>query len=112
MSETTVANSTNSAVVSIQSAAKTIFGSATTHGKNRKNVREIINETSRLFTQYGSQWEEEISTQSSTSTEHSPRLVADELAKLADLLKQGFLSPEEFSAQKARLLGVEEKNIH
>jgi Short C-terminal domain len=109
------ANGTNSAIVSIQSAAKTIFGSATTHGRNRQNVREIINETSRLLTQYGSQWEEEMGLKPNTpqysSTEYSHRLIADELAKLADLLKQGFLSPEDFSAQKARLLGSDEKNI-
>lgn len=50
----------NAAVVSVQSAAKTIFGSATTHGKNRENVREIITHTSKLLTEHGSQWEEEI----------------------------------------------------
>ena len=35
-------NGANAAVASVQSAARTIFGSATTHGKNRANVREII----------------------------------------------------------------------
>jgi hypothetical protein len=104
-----VASDRNSAVVSIQSASKTIFGSAMTHGKNRENVRKIINQTSNLLSQYGSRWQEEMglktSTPSSTSAEHSSRLVADELMKLADLLKSGVLTPEEFSAQKARLLG-------
>jgi len=43
--------------------------------------------------------------------QHAPResagsvLVADELAKLGDLLRQGLLTPDEFQQQKARLLG-------
>lgn len=34
-----------------------------------------------------------------------PPLIADELSKLADLREQGVVTEEEFSAQKARLLG-------
>jgi hypothetical protein len=100
----------NAAVVSVQSAAKTIFGSATTHGKNRENVREIITHTSKLLAEHASQWEEEMglkpNAQGSTSLGQSPGLIADELMKLAALREQGLLSPEEFSAQKARLLGT------
>lgn len=35
----------------------------------------------------------------------APLSVADELAKLNGLLQQGILTPDEFAAQKARLLG-------
>jgi hypothetical protein len=98
----------HSAIVSVQSAAKTIFGSATTHSKNRENVREIITHTSNLLAKHGSQWEEEIglkpNAQGSTSLGQPPGLIADELTKLAALREQGLLSPEEFNAQKARLL--------
>jgi len=99
----------NAALVSIQSAAKSVFGSATTHGKNRENVRKIISHTSALLTQNGAQWEEEmglkLSTPASTSNEQSPRLVADELMKLAELRSAGILTDAEFDAQKAKLLG-------
>ena len=98
----------HAAVVSVQSAAKTIFGSATTHSKNRENVREIITHTSNLLAKHGSQWEEEMglkpNAQGSTSLAQPPGLIADELTKLAALREQGLLSPEEFNAQKARLL--------
>lgn len=36
----------------------------------------------------------------------APVSVADELAKLADLMRQGFLTEAEFQSQKARLLGI------
>lgn len=46
------------------------------------------------------------------ATQHAPQpvpatpvSVADELTKLNELLQQGVLTPEEFAAQKARLLG-------
>lgn len=108
VSVSVVENGENGAVVSVQSGAKTIFGSATTHGKNRKNVRKIIHHTSKILEQNGSQWKEEIglttSSSEQTSTEQSPRLIADELMKLADLRDKGILSPEEFSKQKTQLL--------
>jgi hypothetical protein len=102
------ASGANAAVVSVQSAAKTIMGSITTHSKNRKNIKDIINNTSKVLAQYGPQWQEEMglkpSPSASTSSEQSPHQVADELVKLADLRDRGILSPEEFTAQKARLL--------
>ena len=98
----------NSAVVSVQSAAKTIFGSATAHGKNRENVREIITHTSNLLAEHGSQWEEEMglkpTANDSRSLGKSAGSIADELVKLAALREQGILTPEEFNMQKAKLL--------
>jgi hypothetical protein len=37
--------------------------------------------------------------------ERNPTHVADELAKLAELVKSGALTPEEFAEQKKKLLG-------
>ncbi len=94
----------NSSVLSIQSGAKTIFGSATTHAKNRQNIREIINATSNILTQHGSDWEKEMNAPSYPSGSPSSRLIADEISKLADLLEKGVLTREEFDTQKAKLL--------
>lgn len=102
------ANGSNAAIVSVQSAAKTVFGSATTHGKNRQNVRAIIHQTSQLLAQYGAQWMEEMGlkpTAPAASPENPPNLVADELTRLADLHERGILTSEEFDRQKAKLLG-------
>lgn len=102
-------NGADSAVVSVQSGAKTIFGSATTHGKNRENVKQIIQRTSELLAQHASEWQEEMGLKSlapmSNSTGQVTQSIADEISKLAVLRDQGLLSPEEFNGQKARLLG-------
>ncbi len=97
----------SAAIVSVQSGAKTIFGSATTHGKNRENVKEVIQRTSELLVRHGSEWLNEMGLQQQTSTPPTQptQSVADELAKLAALRDQGLLTPEEFNGQKARLLG-------
>lgn len=100
-------NGPSAAIVSVQSAAKTIFGSATTHGKNRENVKEIIQRTSELLVQHGSEWINEMGLQQQASAQATQptQSVADELVKLAALRDQGLLTPEEFNGQKARLLG-------
>ncbi|MEU4996568.1 DUF4429 domain-containing protein [Streptomyces sp. NPDC021622] len=50
--------------------------------------------------------DEAIATQHGThSVPATPASIADELSKLAQLREQGVLSPEEFEAQKAKLLG-------
>ncbi|WP_084600619.1 SHOCT domain-containing protein [Aromatoleum toluclasticum] len=102
-------NGGSGATISVQSAAKTIFGSATTHGKNRENVREIIRRTSELLAQDGSRWQEEMGLIAdpmlSASSAQSVQSVADEITKLAALRDQGILTPDEFNSQKARLLG-------
>jgi hypothetical protein len=99
---TVCANGDQAAVVSVQSGAKTVFGSATTHGKNRKNVREIINAISELLRSQGEIWRNEMGLVPQASSSKSS--VADELTKLARLREQGILSDAEFQAQKARLL--------
>lgn len=98
-------NGADAAVVSVQSGAKTIFGSATTHGKNRKNVRHIIQRTSELLAQHASEWQKEMRLEPQAPIPSSTRSIADEILKLAALRDQGLLSPEEFNGQKARLLG-------
>jgi hypothetical protein len=100
------ANGDQAGVISVQSAAKTVFGSGTTHAKNRKNVRQIITRTSELLQEHGSDWRSEMGLEPATSTTTatpSPSL-ADELRKLAELRDQGVLNPEEFETQKQKLL--------
>jgi hypothetical protein len=102
-------NGANSSVVSVQSGAKTIFGSATTHSKNRENVKKIIQGTSEQLAQNGSDWQSELGLKTEVPITHSSeqaiQSIADEISKFAALRDQGLLSEEEFSKQKARLLG-------
>jgi hypothetical protein len=91
-------NGDQAAVVSVQSAAKTIFGSGTTHGKNRKNIREILSRTSALLQENGGKWRKEMGLAPASVS------VADELVKLAQLRDQGILNESEFQQQKAQLL--------
>jgi hypothetical protein len=102
-----MASGDQSAVVSIQSASKTVIGSGTAHGKNRKNVRGIISKTSEILQESGVSWRGEMGLDpapaAAAGTAPSSS-VADELAKLAQLRDQGVLTEAEFAAQKARLL--------
>ena len=93
--------------VSVQSAAKTIFGSATTHGRNRRNVRDIISRTSEILQEHGVAWSTEMAVAPSASSVSTPSpqvSVADELSKLAQLRDKGIIDESEFQAQKGRLL--------
>ena len=100
--------SPNTATISVQSGAKTILGSGTTHGKNRENVKLIINQTSKILTENGALWCQELGIDlnaSPVSSGAATLSVADELMKLALLRDQGILSPDEFATQKGRILG-------
>jgi hypothetical protein len=93
----------SASTIAVASGAKTIFGSATTHGKNKKNVREILASTSRVLQRNGEVWLaerghiREVVGESSTS-------IADELGKLAALRDSGALTTQEFEIQKQKLL--------
>ncbi len=90
----------------VASAAKTIFGSATTHGKNRKNIQKIIAATATALEIHGDQWAAEMGIPpAQTQAGQAVPSVADELRKLGELRDQGLLTEEEFSSQKLRLLG-------
>jgi hypothetical protein len=97
----------DSSVVSIGSGAKTIFGSATTHGKNRQNVREILEQTSRVLQKSGALWRAELAPPSPVSPPAAaqlPKSLADEIVKLVVLRDRGVLTAEEFDALKQRLV--------
>src|SRR6185312_10127258 len=99
------ANGENAAVVSIRSGAKTILGSATTHGKNRKNVREIIAQTSMVLKEQGAKWSEELrAKQPIFEGGKSPTSVVDEISKLAALMERGAITKDEFDALKTKLM--------
>ncbi len=73
-----------------------------THGKNRKNVRDIIEATSKVLATKGEEWREEMGLSASVSSGPS---LADELSKLVALRDQGAIDADEFQAAKAKLLG-------
>jgi hypothetical protein len=91
--------------VQIASGAKTIAGSATTHGRNRKNVQQIISAASHVLEQKGALWTQEMGLAPIPEAIPAQRSVADELQKLAELHAGGLLSLDEFESQKQRLLG-------
>jgi hypothetical protein len=84
--------------VSITSTPKTgvMFGGAFDMGKNRKNIENILSETSKIL----SLLEPEVQIEESTKTTS----IADELQKLKKLLDDGILTKEEFNQQKSKLL--------
>jgi hypothetical protein len=93
----------SSSSVGVASGANTIFGSATVHGKNRKNVAQIIAKTSDILKLKGTIWSAELGPAETPQSGASGSLT-DELMKLADLQKQGLLTEEEFHTAKAHLL--------
>lgn len=97
----------NSSTVGIASGAKTILGSATVHGKSRKNVAQIIAETSEILKEKGQQWTAEIGLFQPPGTAAGlPGSISAELEKLASLRDQGVLTEPEFQAAKGRLLSA------
>jgi len=105
ISVTVTSSGPDAAIISVGSGAKTIFGSATAHGKNKQNVSEIINHTSAILQKYGVQWKTDLGLQAPpTALSGTSPSIADELAKLAALRDQGVLTPAEFEDQKQRIL--------
>ena len=93
--------------LAVASGAKTILGSATTHGKNRKNIEKIIDETSKVLEQHGGDWTQEMGLAvAKVGLPDQPASAADEIKKLAELRDAGVVTPEEFEAKKSQLLGL------
>ncbi|MUZ72946.1 hypothetical protein GOZ90_09650 [Agrobacterium vitis] len=106
-----VSSSGQNAIVSIGSGAKTIIGSATSHGKNKKNVSDILNATSTLLERHGQEWLSELApppiAQAALPDPHNStilRSVADELMKLAKLRDEGIITDAEFDALKSKII--------
>lgn len=93
--------------VQIGSATKTIMGSATAHGKNRRNVQALITKTSQLLEANGSAWATEMGLDGPVPHHGiAPSSDADEIKKLAELRDSGVLTEEEFQAKKQQVLGL------
>ena len=63
--------------VQITSGGRTVFGSGTTRGRNRKNVEEIISATSEALGAHGERWAQDLVLESgdqATSTDLAARL--------------------------------------
>jgi hypothetical protein len=84
--------------VSITSTPKTgvMFGGAFDMGKNRKNIENILSETSKILSTLEPEFQPEESTKATS--------IADEIQKLKKLLDDGILTEEEFNQQKSKLL--------
>ncbi|UIY25907.1 SHOCT domain-containing protein [Rhizobium leguminosarum] len=103
ISVTVVSSGAEASMISVGSGAKTIFGSATTHGKNKQNVADIIGQTSAVLQRHGAEWAAQLTTEHPVPS--SSKSITDELVKLVALRDQGVLTPAEFEAQKQRILG-------
>ncbi|ACU69952.1 conserved hypothetical protein [Catenulispora acidiphila DSM 44928] len=81
------------------------FGSRTTSAAKDENSVIFTQKQQPAFAELRDAVESAIAARGQVAAPTSAGMVADELAKLQGLLDQGVLSPEEFSQQKARLLG-------
>jgi hypothetical protein len=95
----------------IASGGKTILGSATTHGKNRKNVQDIISGTSRELELHGEEWTRELpptpdvrSGVTNNSLKPGQPDMEARLARLKDLHTKELISDEDFESQKRAIL--------
>lgn len=85
-------------IVEITSAPKTgvMFGGAADMGKNKKNMKNIMDALSKDLKKYS---------MVEKKSQASPNLsIADEIKKYAELKEQGLLTEEEFQAKKKQLL--------
>jgi hypothetical protein len=94
----------------IASAGKTLAGSATTHGKNRKNVQSIISAASKELEAHGQEWARELAPaatdaggDANSSGSDKPNLET-RLTQLTDLHAKGLISDEDFESRKAAIL--------
>jgi hypothetical protein len=92
--------------VQIGSAAKTIAGSATTHGRNRKNIQQLISGTSRILEEHGNEWAETAPNRASPTADVSPADADPEtrLRTLSDLQAKGLISDEEYATRRTEIL--------
>ena len=88
--------------VQIGSATKTIAGSATAHGKNRKNVERIISATSQVLEQHGKEWAQKPDEKQAPSPGTD---IEDRLQRLSDLQAKGLISDDEYAERRAEILG-------
>ena len=106
---TVAANGGRAAQVQIGSAPKTVFGSATTHSKNQKNVEQILRATSDVLQRFGAVWEAEgnstaIENREVTSTPPEGSTVESRLRKLTLLRTEGLITDQDFERRKAEIL--------
>ena len=99
-----------SAQVSVVSAGKTIMGSATTHGKNQRNVSAPIRTTATVLDRNDEKWVKELGLTTpapqGAAAPAAPLSKADGLKKLAEHRDQGILTEDKFAAEKARILSA------
>jgi hypothetical protein len=81
------------------------FGKQTTDAAKDENSVVFRTKQKAEFEELRDAVQDAISNRHAGAQAPQPSSVADELAKLAELRNAGVLSPDEFEAQKARLLG-------
>ena len=88
--------------VEITSGGRTVFGSATTHGRDGKNVEEIISATSKALGAHGERWVQELELESgdkATSTD-----VAAILSRLEDIYANSLITEAEYRQRREVIL--------
>lgn len=90
--------------MAIQSGAKTILGSATTHGRNRKNVEAIISTTSDILERSGQDWTSELAPIAPPAGGGEGSTIQERLTKLTDLRERGLITDHDFEERKKSIL--------
>ena len=88
--------------VQITSGGRTAFGSATRHGRNRKNVEEIISATSKVLDAHGVRWARELVLESGdqgTSTD-----VAARISRLEEIYANSLITEAEYQRRREAIL--------
>lgn len=90
----------------IASGGKTLLGSATTHGKNRKNVQNIISATSKELEAHGAEWTSKLAptAHGKSGVEAEGPSIETRLTQLSELRAKALISDEDFESRKAAIL--------
>ena len=88
--------------VQIASGAKTVFGSASTRGRSRKNVEEIISATSKVLGAHGEKWTQELVLESGDRA--TPAAVEARLSRLEDIYANSLITEAEYRLRRETIL--------
>ena len=88
--------------VQIASGAKTVFGSASTRGRSRKNVEEIISATSNVLGTHGEKWTQQLVLESGDRAK--PADVEARLSRLEDIYANSLITEAEYRQRREAIL--------
>jgi hypothetical protein len=88
--------------VQIASGAKTVFGSASTRGRSRKNVDEIISATRKVLGAHGEKWTQDLVLESGDRA--TPAAVEARLSRLEDIYANSLITEAEYRQRRETIL--------